>query len=441
MRLLSGLPALSVAALLLSSCDTPAPSTIAGTGPSIEAASPAALGADASPRSAPGDFAAEVVEAPASIIAPTTASAAGTGFVRAGVLTAGDIDDTLNLSAFTRYLSRAKAETGLPLTNFAAPVMAQLIGPDGTPAPGQRVTLRLPGAADPFYDGYSGVNGMVTVFPAMLGAGAPRNVELRAFGDQQAPIAQTLRTGTRTQVSVPTSGPAQPEFLDLVFVVDATGSMGDELEWLTRDLNRIVTRATQGLPGIDTRYGLIVYRDTGDEYVVRSYAFTGSAGEMRRELRAQSAGGGGDYPEAAAAAMEAAMALQWRRGHGERLLFQVADAPPHPEDSDRYLAAARVAARNNIQIFGLGASGVGDEAEYLMRQAAAQTGGRYLFLTDDSGVGNAHQEPKVSCYLVTELGDLMARTLRAELTGQRIEPDPSSVIRTVGSYQNGICRE
>ena len=440
MRLISGLPLLSIIALLVTSCDAPAPSTIAGTGPSIDAASPVALGADASTRVAPGSFAAEVAEAPVVAVEPAS-PAAGTGFVRAGVLTAGDIDDTLNLASFNRYLARTKAATGLPLTNFAAPVMAQLIGPDGTPAPGQRVTLRLPGAADPFYDGYSGVNGMVTVFPAMLGAGAPGTVELRAFGDQQEPVTQSLRTGTRTQITVPNGGPAQPDFLDLVFVVDATGSMGDELEWLTRDLNRIVTRATQGLPGIDTRYGLIVYRDIGDEYVVRSYAFTGSAGEMRRELRAQTADAGGDYPEAAAAAMEAAMALQWRRGNGERLLFQVADAPPHPEDSDRYLAAARIAARNNIQIFGLGASGVGEEAEFLMRQAAAQTSGRYLFLTDDSGVGNAHQEPRVSCYLVTELGDLMARVLRSELTGQRVEPSPSSVIRTVGSYQNGVCRD
>ena len=430
MRRFSALSLVSATAILLAACEAPAPS--------VESVSPAAADTESRGAAAPasGVLAEDFAAAPVS-----SEPAAGTGFVRAGVLTAGDIDDTLNLGAFSRYLAAAKASTGLPLTNFAAPVMAQLIGPDGTPAPGQRVTLRLPGAADPFYDGYSGVNGLVTVFPAMLGAGAPGLVELRAFGDQQEPVAQTLRTGTRTRVTVATGGPAAPDFLDLVFVVDATGSMGDELEWLTRDLNRIVTTATGGLSGIDTRYGLIVYRDIGDEYVVRSYAFTGSAGEMRRELRAQSAAAGGDYPEAAAAAMEAAMALQWRRGNGERLLFHVADAPPHPEDSARYLATARVAARNNIQIFGLGASGVGDAAEFLMRQAAAQTGGRYLFLTDDSGIGNAHQEPKVSCYLVTELGELMARVLRSELTGQRVEPSPSSVIRTVGSYQNGVCRD
>ena len=429
MRRFSALSLVSATAILLAACEAPAPS--------VESVSPAAADTESRGATAPaaGVFAEDFAAAPVS-----SEPAAGTGFVRAGVLTAGDIDDTLNLGAFSRYLATAKASTGLPLTNFAAPVMAQLIGPDGTPAPGQRVTLRLPGAADPFYDGYSGVNGMLTVFPAMLGAGAPGSVELRAFSENQEPVTQTLRTGSRTQITVPTSGPASPDFLDLVFVVDATGSMGDELEWLTRDLNRIVTTATGGLPGIDTRYGLIVYRDIGDEYVVRSYAFTGSAGEMRRELRAQSAAAGGDYPEAAAAAMEAAMALQWRRGTGERLLFHVADAPPHPEDSARYLATARVAARANIQIFGLGASGVGDAAEFLMRQAAAQTGGRYLFLTDDSGVGNAHQEPKVSCYLVTELGALMARVLRSELTGQRVEPSPSSVIRTVGSYQNGVCR-
>ena len=433
-----GFTPIAILTLTLAACDAPAPSLVTVSPP---LAAPGAREATEA-----GGFAAEVIEAPVVMVVPAsvvdTATGTGTGLVRAGVLTAGDIDDTLNLGAFSRYLATAKAETGLPLTNFAAPVMAQLIGPDGTPAPGQRVTLRLPGAADPFWDGYSGVGGMVTVFPAMLGAGAPGSVELRAFSDIQGePVTQTLRSGSRAQVIVPTSGPASPDFLDLVFVVDATGSMGDELEWLTRDLNRIVSTATGGLPGIDTRYGLIVYRDIGDEYVVRSYAFTGSAGDMRRALRDQSADGGGDYPEAAAAALEAAMQLGWRRGAGERLVFHVADAPPHPEDSGRYLAAARVAARNNIQIFGLGASGVGDAAEFLMRQAAAQTGGRYLFLTDDSGVGNAHAEPRISCYLVTELGDLIARVLRSELTGQRVEPGPASVIRTVGSYQNGVCRD
>ncbi len=80
------------------------------------------------------------------------------------------------------------------------------------------------------------------------------------------------------------------------------------------------------------------------------------------------------------------------------------------------------------------------ESEYLMRQAAAQSAGRYLFLTDDSGVGYSHAEPTISCYRVTALNGLMVRVLASELGGRRVEAPAGDVIRTVGSYQNGVCR-
>ncbi len=361
---------------------------------------------------------------------------------RRGVLTAGDIDDTLNFGAFTRYLAEAARETRLPQLNTANPAMAQLIGPDGRPAPGIRVTLRRPGAADPFYSGYSGVNGLVTVFPGNYGITRLNRVELRAFPQANGqPMVQTLSTsGGHARVMLPFGGEWRPQFLDLAFVVDTTGSMADELAWLTRELRGIVGAARRAAPGVSIRYALIVYRDQGDEYVVRNYGFTGSQSQMVGWLRAQSAAGGGDYPEAAAAAMQTAANLDWRRGQGERLMFHIADAPPHTRDARAYLTAVRKAAQNNVQIFGLGASGVAEESEYLMRQAALQTAGRYLFLTDDSGVGNAHAEPTVSCYRVTRLTNLMTRVLRSELSGRRIEASGGQVLRSVGSYNNGICR-
>ncbi len=327
------------------------------------------------------------------------------------------------------------------MSNFSGPVLAQVVGADGRPAARQRVTLRHAGAAEPFFDGWSGVDGMVTVFPAILGAGRSGAVEMRVFAqDAPAPVTATLQTGAPRQVvQVPGAVTPAPEFLDLVFVVDTTGSMGDELDWLTRDLGRIVSAAARGYRGVDVRYGLILYRDQGDEYVVRTYPFTGSAATMRAQLRAQSADGGGDYPEAAADALAAAVALPWRRGRGARLVFHIADAPPHDADAARFLAAAGAAARANVTIHALGASGVETEAEYLMRQAAAQTGGRYLFLTDDSGVGLAHAEPRISCYQVTLLSSLVTRVLRAELTGARVEPAAADVIRSVGSYRGGQC--
>ncbi|MGX9356914.1 VWA domain-containing protein [Roseobacteraceae bacterium S113] len=361
---------------------------------------------------------------------------------RAGVVTAGDIDDALNLAEFNRYATRARSATGLRIPSMGRAFLAQLRGPDGAPAPGVRVTLRKPGAAEPFYDGYSGVDGRVTVFPTVLGAGGTTQVDLRAFVPGAETPFETRLTSSRafTPITLPEAGRWTPEFLDLMFVVDTTGSMADELAFLTRELTSIVRSARASAPGVDIRYGLVLYRDKGDEYVVKPLGFTKSAAQMRRQLRAQNASGGGDYPEAAAAAMQAAMQAQWRRGKGERLLFHVADAPPHDADAAAYVQATRRAAQDNIQIFGLGASGVAEKSELLMRIAALQTNGRYLFLTDDSGVGRAHAEPSISCYRVTRLKSLLVRVLQSELTGRRVEAPASEIERSVGTYENGFCQ-
>lgn len=390
-----------------------------------------------------------VAESPAmmlDMVPPSTHIVVGrripTRSARQGVITAGDIDDTLNVDAFSRYLVKAARTTKLPRINFTRPILLQLMGANGKPAPGVHVTLRRPGGADPFYSGYSGVDGNITVFPAVYGASRMSKVELRAFpsGQGQGFVQKLSATGGRKQVQLPFAADWKPEFLDLAFVVDTTGSMSDELNWLTRELSGIVTAARRSAPGISIRYGLIVYRDQGDQYVVRNYGFTKQQSQIQGWLRAQNAAGGGDYPEAAADALAAGAALNWRRGKGERLMFHIADAPPHDRDARAYLAAAKSAARQNVQIFGLGASGVAAESEYLMRQAALQTGGRYLFLTDDSGIGHGHAEPTIACYRVSKLKNLMVRVLRSELSGHRIEAKQANVVRSVGRYQAGVCQ-
>ncbi len=358
---------------------------------------------------------------------------------RRGVVTAGDIDDTLNLTAFKSYQSRTARELRLPKLNLGRAVRVRLTGPDGKPAPGVPVTLRKPGAGAPFYQGYSGVDGWVTAFPAALGAGAPKRVQLRAFGKGQQVHDHSLPTGSLNRSTLPFNGAWQPDFLDLVFVFDTTGSMGDELSWLTKEFGGIVQAARRSAPGANFRFGLVAYRDRGDAYVVKSFGFTNRQGQMQGWLRNLDASGGGDYPEAAAAALQSAVGLNWRRGKGERIVFHIADAPPHKSETRAYLDAAREAARKNIQIFGLGASGVAEESEFVMRQAALVTAGRYLFLTDDSGVGLAHAEPSIACYRVTRLKSLLVRVLQSELSGVRKEASDGEVLREVGTYRRGVC--
>ncbi len=359
---------------------------------------------------------------------------------RAGTLTAGDIDDALNLASFKRMARKASKSLGLPDITSRQTISLVFVGPEDTPAPGVRVTLRRPGATEPFYSGYTGVGGRLTVFSGLYGQQTLSKIELRAFDEfGQSPFIKFLSPGHSIKVVLPFKGGWQPEFLDLALALDTTGSMDDEMAWLTRDLFRIVDQAKRVAPGVDIRFALVTYKDHGDTYVVKNYGFTKNRRTMRGWLRAESASGGGDYPEAAAQALASAADLNWRRGMGERLLFHIADAPPHRGKVDQYLRAAKDATLKGVQIFGLGASGVATEAEYLMRQAAVVSGGRYLFLTDDSGVGRTHAEPSISCYRVTQLSGLLRRVLMSELGGTRVEAAKKDIIRTVGTYRNGFC--
>ena len=78
-------------------------------------------------------------------------------------------------------------------------------------------------------------------------------------------------------------------------MIDTTGSMGDELEYIKAEVRSIARAVHNRFPQVDQRFALVVYRDEGDEYVTRRFDFAGLE-EFRSDLRAQSAGGGGDRP-------------------------------------------------------------------------------------------------------------------------------------------------
>jgi hypothetical protein len=86
--------------------------------------------------------------------------------------------------------------------------------------------------------------------------------------------------------------------LDIQLVIDTTGSMGDELGYLQRELVAIVDTLSKRFPNVTPRWSLVVYKDRDDAYVTRSFDFTTDTARFARALAAQSAGGGGDFPEA-----------------------------------------------------------------------------------------------------------------------------------------------
>jgi hypothetical protein len=144
-------------------------------------------------------------------------------------------------------------------------------------------------------------------------------------------------------------------------------------------------------------------------------------------------------PRGVMRALIAGLLLASGDGNVARILFHVADAPPHETGYVSFLGSAKTARTRGIRIFPVGASGVGIEAEYLMRLSALVTLGRYVFLTDDSGIGNPHEPPHILCYQVQHLNDLLVREIASELAGAYLAASPDQVLRTVGSYDNGVC--
>ena len=207
--------------------------------------------------------------------------------------------------------------------------------------------------------------------------------------------------------------------LDLMLVVDTTGSMSDELSYLQKELENVITRAVSDNGNIPIRLSVNFYRDDGDEYVVRSFPFTDDISGAISALKAQDADGGGDFPEKVNAALYNAINDHDWNGNSTKLLFIILDAPPHSEDSkavEEMNALTAQAAEKGIRIIPILASGGDKEAEYLMRDMAMKTGGTYLFLTDDSGISvGGHIQPTVGDYEVEKLNDLMVKVINRYL--------------------------
>jgi hypothetical protein len=363
--------------------------------------------------------------------------------VQSGQLTAGEHDDLLNPALYARYVTQFLAgETlnGIPRVDTGKALYVMVTDNSGAPMPFATVTLTC--SDNNSLSLTTMADGRVAFFPDLDRLGT--NVRMVATGAnggstpaRSINVADVRGAQTvRTQISA--RAPRVTKF-DLALVVDATGSMGDEINYLKAELSDIVATLARRHRGLDIRVALVVYRDQGDDYVTRTFEFTSDMASVQRNLNAQSANGGGDTPEAMEVAMTRAVGLNWRDDAVKSMLL-VADAPPHSGDVPMTWAATEAARAKRIQIVPVAASGVDDAAQYIMRAMAAATQSRYAFLTDDSGIGNAHAEPSVDCYHVTKLDSLVRRILDAQISGRRIEPEAREIVRTVGDYDNGRCR-
>ena len=208
--------------------------------------------------------------------------------------------------------------------------------------------------------------------------------------------------------------PSPTNLVQIAFMVDATGSMGDELEFLKMDLKKVINEVQKTNTQLKISTGTVFYRDEGDEYVVKHSPFTEDINQTIEFISQQRADGGGDFPEAVDKALVQLNQLQWQPEARTRIAFLILDAPPHnkPAVISSIQYSVKTAAASGIKLIPVVASGIDKTTEFLMRFIAMYTNGTYVFITDHSGIGNKHLEPSVGEYQVEKLSDLMVRLIK-----------------------------
>jgi hypothetical protein len=219
-----------------------------------------------------------------------------------------------------------------------------------------------------------------------------------------------------------------PIKMDIVFTVDATSSMNDEIQFLKSELLDVIDRIQETNEEIEYRTGSVFYRDMEDDYITRISSLSRDSDDIIDFVKSQNANGGGDEPEAVDSALEQTLNLNWDE-EALKIVFLILDAPPHEDEKTmiKIRSQIKTASAKGIKIIPITASGIGRETEFLMKFIAIMTNGTYVFITDDSGIGEAHLTPVVSDYEVEKLNDCIVRLITQYSKSYSCSDDPLSV--------------
>ena len=186
--------------------------------------------------------------------------------------------------------------------------------------------------------------------------------------------------------------PARPAWskpvIEVVFVLDTTGSMGPLIEGAKRKIWSIATTLIDCSPDAEIRMGLVAYRDIGDDYVTKTFNLTTDIQGLYADLLELRARGGGDWPESVNEALHIGVTkMNWSRGRDStRIIFLVGDAPPHMDYAQdmKYPDVMRLARGRDITVNTVQAGSARDTERY-WREIAQMGRGEYMSIPQDGG--------------------------------------------------------
>lgn len=202
--------------------------------------------------------------------------------------------------------------------------------------------------------------------------------------------------------------------IDIVFVIDSTGSMSDEIREVKMHIKNLISEISEGTPKPNMSIGFVTYRDYKDEepdYLYKRFLLTEDIDEAIKNLEEIEAMYGGDYKEAVTVGLEVALnEMNWRVANGEnygydeyqrpintsntsikRMMFLIGDAPPRTKEyhgsgesveiPPDYKDKIEDAKRKDIVIYTISGSGMDSEGVRIWKEIAEETGGKYEELT------------------------------------------------------------
>lgn len=174
----------------------------------------------------------------------------------------------------------------------------------------------------------------------------------------------------------------------LVFCLDATGSMNGLIGTAKEKIWSIITALSEDSTVSEVELGMIFYRDRGDNFTTLPIPLTVNIDSIYTQLMTMNAQGGGDAPESVNQALYEAVSFNtWSLDSGiYKTIFVVGDCPPHMDyrDDVKYTQSCEMAAKKGIVINTIKLGSDCENAIYHFQQMARCSGGEYLHLEQDA---------------------------------------------------------
>lgn len=220
--------------------------------------------------------------------------------------------------------------------------------------------------------------------------------------DTDTAVATTTPPANRINSENPSTGST----IDLVLVIDATGSMAPELNQLHASLDEVAAGFAT-LPGSPTlRFGYVIYRDKSKEESTQRFPLTDNWNLFAENLLTVTAVSGGDYPEDVTSGLYQAIANMNWQPDATKLLILLGDAPPQSGDQTAPTLpdTAALATERGITIYTIGSDGLDEAGTAVFQQIAQAHNGRYIYLTDTP---EALPSDATTVYPITDLPTLL----------------------------------